>query len=295
MKNIRNNIDALGICIVIQTRKIMSTLISRALKFDDDDDLGFIEDTVVVFEDEGCVISVILISINSQLQAVVDDATANQDPLDISLYMRGTNSILITQLHHIAHTIRPAGKEYTMTRNPGVTRAVTIFFFIGYKFFLIRIFMCWFFTKNKLHPQFHDPASSESILSNVDEKLESALDEAGSAKIKLSLIGKIYGIRLVNREGFITTINRVWNTVNGFEVEQIATANAFVFYFRTAADMDTVLKGGPCSFDNQILVLLKLDPIGDLESLDYNKTPIWVQIYKVSLACMTEKVALPTN
>ncbi|KAK9134595.1 hypothetical protein Syun_013925 [Stephania yunnanensis] len=46
-------------------------------KFDDDDQ-GFIEDTVVVFGDEGRVVTNIPLSKSSQMQVVVDDVTVNQ-------------------------------------------------------------------------------------------------------------------------------------------------------------------------------------------------------------------------
>ncbi|KAK9111871.1 hypothetical protein Scep_019390 [Stephania cephalantha] len=47
-------------------------------KFDDNDDQGFIEDTFMVFGDEGHVITNIPLSISSKVQAVVDDGTVNQ-------------------------------------------------------------------------------------------------------------------------------------------------------------------------------------------------------------------------
>ncbi|KAK9105385.1 hypothetical protein Scep_022229 [Stephania cephalantha] len=71
-------------------------------------------------------------------------------------------------------------------------------------------------------------------------------------------------------------------TTNGFDVEQIA---------RYEYDQEIVLKGGPWSYDNQLIVLLKPEGIGDLEALDFTYSSIWIQIHRVPLAFMTHKVA----
>ncbi|KAK9101168.1 hypothetical protein Scep_024598 [Stephania cephalantha] len=54
---------------------------------------------------------------------------------------------------------------------------------------------------------------------------------------------------------------------------------------------DRIPRGGPWSFDNQLLVLLKPECIRELEALDLTFSSIWIQIHKVPLVCMTHKVA----
>ncbi|KAK9123219.1 hypothetical protein Sjap_012821 [Stephania japonica] len=133
-----------------------------------------------------------------------------------------------------------------------------------------------------------------NALNDVDTKevtMEKEIFAAGSAKFKMCLVGKIYGIRSVNRDGFMSTIRRFWNATNGFDVEQVARDYTYVFYFRYDYDRERVLKGGPWSFDNQHLVLIKPEGVGELEAFDFNCSSFWVQIHKVPLVCMTVKVA----
>ncbi|KAK9165925.1 hypothetical protein Scep_001116 [Stephania cephalantha] len=121
--------------------------------------------------------------------------------------------------------------------------------------------------------------------------MEKEVHAVGRAKIKLSLVRKIFGIRQVNREGFMTTIKRVWNTANGFDVKHIAKENTFVFYFISEEDRERAHKGGPWSFDNHFIVLTKPHPVGLLDSLDFTQIPIWIQIHKAPSACMTANAA----
>ncbi|KAK9107629.1 hypothetical protein Syun_023640 [Stephania yunnanensis] len=108
------------------------------------------------------------------------------------------------------------------------------------------------------------------------EKLVRALEE-------------IFGIHPVNREGFIGTIQRIWSTIDGFGVEEVAREKTYVFYSRSIDDRDNIVKVGPWSFDNQLLVLTKPEGVSKSGSLDFTREAFWMRIHKVPI--MTDNVA----
>lgn len=57
----------------------------------------------------------------------------------------------------------------------------------------------------------------------------------------------------------------------------------FVFYSKDASEMELVLRRGPCSFGNSLLVVQKLHPGMAPYSLAFDATPIWVQIHDLPL------------
>ncbi|KAK9085766.1 hypothetical protein Sjap_026177 [Stephania japonica] len=86
----------------------------------------------------------------------------------------------------------------------------------------------------------------------------------------------------------------VLNLSNGCHIGVIASHCTYTRTktgFISDEDREEVLKGSPWSFDNPLLILIKPDGICDLEALDFTRSPFWIQIQKVRVACMTYKVA----
>ncbi|TXG63910.1 hypothetical protein EZV62_010904 [Acer yangbiense] len=50
------------------------------------------------------------------------------------------------------------------------------------------------------------------------------------------------------------------------------------------------MAGGPCSFDNCLLVLEKLSGVGDIAKLGFSRVVFWIQIPNAPLLCMTKEM-----
>ena len=70
----------------------------------------------------------------------------------------------------------------------------------------------------------------------------------------LSLLGKFITCKPFNKRAAQKTLRRAWSLGKGVQIVEVGS-NLFQFKFCRESDMDEVLKEGPWSFDNQVLML----------------------------------------
>ena len=99
----------------------------------------------------------------------------------------------------------------------------------------------------------------------------------GMESYALSLIGKFLTCRLFNRKVAITTLKRAWDLEEGVQMIKVGT-NLFQLKFQTEFEMDRVLKGGPWSFDNQVLLLICWKAGMMADNVRFDSVSLWVQI-----------------
>ncbi|TXG53192.1 hypothetical protein EZV62_022361 [Acer yangbiense] len=119
--------------------------------------------------------------------------------------------------------------------------------------------------------------------------LEENLRDEAVLKMSLCLVGKILSNKTVNREAFMRVIGKIWRVNEGFEIESV-TGNVYTFYFKNENDRQRVMSGGLWSFDNALMVLVKPEGKGTIESIQFRVTEFWVQIHQVPILCMTKKI-----
>ena len=103
-----------------------------------------------------------------------------------------------------------------------------------------------------------------SILENMkltidEEEVISISDEGRKAEIEScsqSLIGKFLMCRYFNKRAAHGTFKRAWGLENQVHVVEVGV-NLFQFKFNSEFDMNRVLKRGPWTFDNQVLLLVR--------------------------------------
>ncbi|KAK2646329.1 hypothetical protein Ddye_021524 [Dipteronia dyeriana] len=125
----------------------------------------------------------------------------------------------------------------------------------------------------------------EGLVRRLNEEL---LDD-GKKKLSLCLVGKILGNKLINREVLRLVILRAWRVRKEMTME-VVTNNIFKFYFQDPEDRKRVLTGGPCIFDNYLLVLEEPTGRGDVLSMKLHRAKFWIRIHNVSLLCMTKRI-----
>ncbi|TXG61253.1 hypothetical protein EZV62_012616 [Acer yangbiense] len=119
-------------------------------------------------------------------------------------------------------------------------------------------------------------------------RLNVELKQAGVQLMSSRLVGKILANKQVNEEVFKSVITKNWQTKKDMEIELISR-NTFAFHFSCQEDKIKMLKGGPWSFDDALMVLVEPGGKGDLKSMLFNKANFWVLIQNIPLMCMTKE------
>uniref|UniRef100_A0A7N2MUN9 DUF4283 domain-containing protein n=1 Tax=Quercus lobata TaxID=97700 RepID=A0A7N2MUN9_QUELO len=89
----------------------------------------------------------------------------------------------------------------------------------------------------------------EEIITISDEGRMEALESC-----QLSLIGKFLTCKSFNKMDAKNTIQRAWGLDESQQILEVGP-NLFQFKFQSEFEMDRVVRGGPWSFDNQLLML----------------------------------------
>ncbi|XP_065626810.1 uncharacterized protein LOC136066431 [Quercus suber] len=123
----------------------------------------------------------------------------------------------------------------------------------------------------------------------VIEILEEGRKE-GMESCALSLIGKFLTCWSFNRKAAITTLKRAWGLEEGVQMIEVGT-NLFQLKFQTKFEMDWVFKGGPWSFDNQVLLLVHWKVGMTADNVRFDLVSLWVQIWGTPFDMVSPKIA----
>ena len=72
----------------------------------------------------------------------------------------------------------------------------------------------------------------------------------------LSLIGKFLTCKPYNWKAAKNTLRKAWGLDKELQISEVGS-NLFQFKFQSDYDLDRILRGGPWSFDNQLLMLMR--------------------------------------
>ncbi|XP_030923276.1 uncharacterized protein LOC115950175 [Quercus lobata] len=111
----------------------------------------------------------------------------------------------------------------------------------------------------------------------------------GMESCALSLIGKFLTCRSFNRKAAITTLKRAWGLEEGLQMIEVGT-NLFQLKFQTEFEMDRVFKGGPWSFDNQVLLLTRWKAGMMANNVRFDSVALWVQIWGTPFDLVSPKI-----
>ena len=94
-------------------------------------------------------------------------------------------------------------------------------------------------------------------LTTEDEEVIAVSDEGRKEEVESctqSLIGKFLTCKPFNKRAALNTLKRSWGLEESVQVMEVGT-NLFQFKFNTEYDLERVLRSGPWTFDNQVLLL----------------------------------------
>ena len=92
-------------------------------------------------------------------------------------------------------------------------------------------------------------AEEEEIIAISDEGRKGAIESC-----HLSLIEKFLTCKSFNKLVAKNTIRRAWGLNESMQILEVGS-NLFQFKFQSEFDLDRILRGGPWTFDNQLLLL----------------------------------------
>lgn len=113
--------------------------------------------------------------------------------------------------------------------------------------------------------------------------LPQAIVQQAAAENRFCLIGRPLMPRKQNLRQIIASLPRSWGLV-GFVRGRIIEQRRFQFVFPSEESLETVMRRGPWSFADRMLVLERWDP--ELDPLPLNAIPFWIQIRGIPLQYM---------
>ncbi|KAH7850237.1 hypothetical protein Vadar_029677 [Vaccinium darrowii] len=107
------------------------------------------------------------------------------------------------------------------------------------------------------------------------------------ATTNLCLLGKVLNSKPLNANAITNVLNIVWKTRAAFHVVPWSSNNTYLFRFEDEADKIAILKDGPWSIMNNLLVLKGLTDGVVVSELDFSLCPFWVQIHGLPIEKMS--------
>jgi 14-3-3 protein epsilon len=123
----------------------------------------------------------------------------------------------------------------------------------------------------------------EGFVFDVEEGEEEVVD------FRWCLVGRFLGDRSIHVNSMKVTMADVWRPVKGVKIKE-ATPGLFLFQFAHALDMEAVLQGGPWAFNNQMLIIERVQLGVQIENIPLNHIDFWVQVHNLPTGLMAERV-----
>lgn len=127
-----------------------------------------------------------------------------------------------------------------------------------------------------------------------DEEEGLILNEIPEETVKVEydrcLVGSFMTSRKINFLAMQDTLASVWRPVKGVFMEETSIHNIFLFKFFHDLDMQRVLDEGPWTFNQQVLLLKKLDKGEQIHSIKLSELFIWLQVYDLPVGYNSESI-----
>ena len=113
--------------------------------------------------------------------------------------------------------------------------------------------------------------------------------EAEGNKYELCVVGRFLTGRSINVNAMKTKMADVWRPAMGVNIKEVESG-IFLFQFFHKEDKNWVLKGGPWSFDNAMIVMAEIPEGEEPLNVPLWHVNIWLQLYDLPSGFMSETV-----
>ena len=140
--------------------------------------------------------------------------------------------------------------------------------------------------------------SLENSLENIkltteEDEVIAILDEGLKEEIEscsLSLIEKFLTCKPFNKKAMQNTLKRVWGLSDGLQIIEVGSY-LFQFKFKSKFELEQMWKGGPWTFDNEVLMLHKGQSGMMAKNVQFDAISLWVQIWGAPFDMVCPKMA----
>jgi hypothetical protein len=118
--------------------------------------------------------------------------------------------------------------------------------------------------------------------------LESVINE-GIQACNISIIGKIITDKPIHVNSIQNGLENIWGAPAGLKIEELG-GKILQFFLTDPADRDRILLGNPWIFRNSWLIVKQWDRETNIQAIDFDHVPIWVQLWGLPPHCKTKKM-----
>jgi hypothetical protein len=113
--------------------------------------------------------------------------------------------------------------------------------------------------------------------------------QEGVSACSRSIIGKIITDKFIHVSSIQNGLESIWGAPKGLKVQEIE-GKLLQFFMDKESDQDRILQGNPWIFRNSWLIVKPWDRDTDLQTLDFNHAPIWIQLWGLPTHCKTKQM-----
>jgi hypothetical protein len=111
----------------------------------------------------------------------------------------------------------------------------------------------------------------------------------GISACSSSLIGKFITDKPIHVNSIQNGLENIWGAPQGLKIQELG-GKIMQFYMKNKADQERILYGNPWIFRNSWLVVKPWDRGTDLNTVDFDHVPIWIQLWGLPQHCKTKKM-----
>ncbi|GAU34899.1 hypothetical protein TSUD_144300 [Trifolium subterraneum] len=136
----------------------------------------------------------------------------------------------------------------------------------------------------------HPNLDGLSLQEEEEEGFVFDFEEEGDEQVDLRwcLVGRFLCDKSIHFNSMKVRMAELWNPVKGVTIKE-AMPGTFLFHFSHPLDMEAVLKGGPWTFDNNMLILEQIQLGMQIEHIPLFHVLLWVQVHNLPMGLMKEK------
>jgi hypothetical protein len=131
----------------------------------------------------------------------------------------------------------------------------------------------------------HEEEEEEGFRFEFDEEKGKQVD------LRWCLVGRFLCGRAIHFNSMKVRMADLWKPVKGVTIKKTPTGK-FLFHFAHPLDMEAVLNGGPWSFDNNTLIMERVQLGMQIEHIPLHFVSMWVQVHDLPMGLMKEKVGV---
>lgn len=124
----------------------------------------------------------------------------------------------------------------------------------------------------------------EGVIVDVEEEVQPEVD------YRFTVVGRVVTNRSVKFVVFHDVMAKAWKPVKGVHITEVGTGR-FLFRFFHEGDVERVLGDGPWTFDQNLVVMRRIEQGDDPVTLKLDTASFWIQVHNLPSGFMSEKVA----